>query len=117
MTRQSLRTDEKVHGVSAPALVVMGERDRDFPSPAEEAARIADRLRGRALMVSAAGRYPQSQRPDVVAQAVMDVLRTALWSRVSPKGSSVRRTVGEGTSGQIECVWVKGDKPPPSRFA
>jgi pimeloyl-ACP methyl ester carboxylesterase len=57
--------------VQAPSLVVMGERDPDFDPPAEEAAWVAEQLRGQVLMVPDAGHYPHSQRPDLVAPAVL----------------------------------------------
>ncbi len=84
-----------MHGVSAPALVVMGERDPDFPSPAEEAAWIADRLRGRVLMVADAGHYPPSQRPDVVAPEVVEFLRTVA---TRAQGGAVTHGPGRGSS-------------------
>lgn len=56
--------------VSAPTLVIMGERDPDFPAPAQEAQWIADRLDADVLMVPDAGHYPQAQRPDVVGPAL-----------------------------------------------
>lgn len=61
--------------VSVPTLVVMGERDPDFPDPAAEAAWIAERLHGQVVMVPEAGHYPQSQQPDVVADAVLGFLK------------------------------------------
>ncbi len=60
--------------VSAPTLVVMGEQDPDFPDPLAEATWIADTLGGRAVMVPEAGHYPQSQQPDLVADAVTGFL-------------------------------------------
>ena len=63
--------------VRAPTLVVMGEMDPDFPDPRAEADWIAQALRGKALMVPEAGRYPQSQRPDITTDAVLDFLRTS----------------------------------------
>lgn len=57
--------------VAAPALVVMGELDKDFPDPAEEARWVAAQLGAEVLMVPEAGHYPHSQRPDVVAPAVV----------------------------------------------
>lgn len=60
--------------VSTPTLVVMGELDPDFPTPAEEAAWIAEQLKGEVVMVPEAGHYPQSQRPDVVNPAVIEFL-------------------------------------------
>lgn len=56
--------------VSAPTLVVMGERDPDFKDAAAEASWIAGRLGGAVLMVPEAGHYPHAQRADVVAPAV-----------------------------------------------
>ncbi len=57
--------------VSTPVLVVMGELDPDFPSPQAEAEWIVGALGGRVVMVPRAGHYPQSQRPDVVAPAIV----------------------------------------------
>lgn len=58
--------------VTAPALVVMGDHDPDFPDPAREAADTAARLAGPAevLMVDGAGHYPHTQAPHVVSPAV-----------------------------------------------
>ncbi len=61
--------------VGAPALVVMGELDKDFPDPAAEAAWIAEWLDAEVLMVPEAGHYPHAQRPDLVAPAVTAFLR------------------------------------------
>jgi pimeloyl-ACP methyl ester carboxylesterase len=59
-----------IGSVTAPTLVIMGELDPDFPNPREEASWIADQLPGEVLMVSDAGHYPQSQRPDLVGPAI-----------------------------------------------
>ena len=58
--------------VRAPALVVMGERDPDFPDPQQEAHLIAGRLGGEVLMVHAAGHYPQAEYPEIVSPTVVD---------------------------------------------
>jgi pimeloyl-ACP methyl ester carboxylesterase len=60
--------------VTAPTLVVMGEKDPDFANPAGEASWIADTLHGSAVMVPEAGHYPQSQQPGIVASAVLPFL-------------------------------------------
>lgn len=60
--------------VQAPTLVMMGERDPDFPDPLAEAAWIADTLGGRMVMVPDSGHYPHSQQPDLVTDAVLDFL-------------------------------------------
>jgi pimeloyl-ACP methyl ester carboxylesterase len=60
--------------VRAPALVVMGERDSDFPDPAAEARLIAGRLDAEVVMVPGAGHYPQAEDPEVVTPVVVDFL-------------------------------------------
>lgn len=60
--------------VRAPALVLMGERDPDFPDPRAEATWIAGRLDARVEMVPDAGHYPQSQSPEVVLAALRGFL-------------------------------------------
>jgi pimeloyl-ACP methyl ester carboxylesterase len=60
--------------VTAPVLVVMGEQDPDFPDPAGEAGWIAQTMHGQLVMVPEAGHYPQSQRPDITADAVLRFL-------------------------------------------
>jgi len=67
--------EEHLGSVTAPALVVMGELDRDYQDPAAEAAWIGDRLGGEVLMVPEAGHYPHSQRPDLVNPAVVEFAR------------------------------------------
>jgi pimeloyl-ACP methyl ester carboxylesterase len=57
--------------VEAPALVVMGELDPDFPDPEAEASWLADALGAERLMVPEAGHYVHSQRPDLVVPAVV----------------------------------------------
>ncbi len=60
--------------VTAPTLVIMGERDPDFGDPAEEAAWIGTRLNAEVTMVPDAGHYPQSQQPELTAAAILDFL-------------------------------------------
>lgn len=76
---RTTRTDHRVverrlPDVSAPALVVMGERDPDFRSPRDEADWVAARLDAEVVMVPDAGHYPQSQQPEAVAGAVITFL-------------------------------------------
>jgi len=60
--------------VSAPALVVMGELDPDFPDPRAEADWIARVLHAEVVMVPDAGHYPQSQQPDITGEALVRFL-------------------------------------------
>ena len=53
----------------------MGEKDPDVPDPKAEADWIAETLRGEAVMVPEAGHYPQSQQPEITADAVLHFLR------------------------------------------
>jgi pimeloyl-ACP methyl ester carboxylesterase len=66
---------ERLPRVTAPTLVVMGERDPDFRDPEAEAAWIADALHGTAVMIPDAGHYPQAQQPEAVAAAVVPFLQ------------------------------------------
>ena len=72
--------EARVNDVSAPTLVVMGDRDPDFPDPKAEAAWIADVLHGEVVIVSEAGHYPQSQQPEVTTAAMLRFL-TSLRDR------------------------------------
>jgi pimeloyl-ACP methyl ester carboxylesterase len=61
--------------VTARTLVVMGDRDPDFPDPAAEAALVAGRLRGGTVLVPGAGHYPQAEYPEIVNPAILGFLR------------------------------------------
>jgi pimeloyl-ACP methyl ester carboxylesterase len=78
-------------------LVVVGEQDPDFPDPRVEADWIGRALRGQVVMVSEAGRYPQSQRPDLTAAAILRFLETVkgrAQGRAHPGQRSWRRRGG-----------------------
>jgi pimeloyl-ACP methyl ester carboxylesterase len=64
-------SEARLSAVSAPALVLMGEKDPDFPDPKAEADWIGDALSAQVVMVPDAGHYPQSQRPDITTDAVL----------------------------------------------
>ena len=68
--------EARLADVTAPALVVMGEQDPDFPDPRAEADWIARALRAQVVMVPGAGHYPQSQRPDITTGAVLRFLES-----------------------------------------
>jgi pimeloyl-ACP methyl ester carboxylesterase len=68
--------EAKLGEVSAPALVVMGEKDPDFRDPAAEARFIGDTLGARVVMVAEAGHYPQAQQPRITGDAVLEFLAT-----------------------------------------
>lgn len=60
--------------VRAPALVVMGTRDPDFPDPAAEAALVAKRLSGHAALIDGAGHYPHAEMPEATLAAILPFL-------------------------------------------
>ena len=62
--------------VTAPVLVVMGDKDPDFPDPQTEADWIAHALHGQVVMVPEAGHYPQSQRPGITTAAILRFLQS-----------------------------------------
>jgi pimeloyl-ACP methyl ester carboxylesterase len=66
--------------VNAPTLVVMGERDPDFPDPKAEADWIGQALHATVVIVPDAGHYPQSQQPDTTTSVILSFLST-----VSPR--------------------------------
>lgn len=68
--------EARLGDITAPTLVIMGDRDPDFPDPKGEASWIAGTLHGEAVMVSEAGHYPQSQQPEATATAVLGFLRS-----------------------------------------
>ena len=63
--------------VSVPVLVLMAERDPDFPDPGAEARWITETVKGpaRFVIVDDAGHYPHSQQPDVVNAELVEFLR------------------------------------------
>lgn len=75
-TRTSHEAAEvRVGDIVTPSLVVMGEKDPDFPDPQAEADWIAATLHGTVVMVPEAGHYPQSQQPRITADAVLAFLK------------------------------------------
>lgn len=69
--------ERRLAEVAVPTLVVMGDRDPDFPNPQAEAHWIADRLSGRVVMIDHAGHYPQAEYPNLVTPAVLSFLKEA----------------------------------------
>lgn len=69
--------EARLDEVRAATLVLMGERDPDFPDPAAEARWLAQRLRGEARLVAGAGHYPHAERAEAVAPFVLALLARA----------------------------------------
>lgn len=100
--------DARLGEVSTPSLVVMGERDPDFPDPAAEADFISDRIGSQVLMVPNAGHYPQAEYPELVLPAVVQFLETrfhssgtspaTIWDG-SPRVLESRKAAEDGAGG------------------
>ncbi|GAA2138960.1 alpha/beta hydrolase [Kitasatospora kazusensis] len=60
--------------VNCPALVVMGSKDPDFPSPVVVADRQIRALNGRKVMIEGAGHYPMGEFPQATADALLPFL-------------------------------------------
>jgi pimeloyl-ACP methyl ester carboxylesterase len=66
--------EAKIKDVHAPALIVMGSADPDFPDPKAEADFVTSQLHGQELMVSGAGHYPHVEMPELVAKSIVAFL-------------------------------------------
>jgi pimeloyl-ACP methyl ester carboxylesterase len=62
---------ERLGRVQAPVLVVMGEKDPDWPDPVAEAHFVASALRADLVLVPDAGHMPMAEYPEVVNPAVV----------------------------------------------
>ena len=69
----------RVGEVKCPVLLIMGSKDRDFPSPAEEARVQGHRLNAQVMMVEGAGHYPHAELPDLVGPAILNFLQACAW--------------------------------------
>ncbi|RMF03831.1 MAG: alpha/beta hydrolase [Chloroflexi bacterium] len=82
-----IESERRLGQVQASALVVMGSKDPDFPSPEAEAQFIAQQLAGQILMVDGAGHYPHAEMPDVVIPAMLKFL-----AEVTQRNGTTTRT-------------------------
>jgi pimeloyl-ACP methyl ester carboxylesterase len=73
-TRPGRTVEARLADVSAPTLVLMGDRDGDFKDPVAEARWMAERLSAELVLVPAAGHYPQAEYPELVGAAVTGFL-------------------------------------------
>jgi pimeloyl-ACP methyl ester carboxylesterase len=60
-----------VPAVTAPALILVGDKDPDYKDPAAELAWMGEQLHADTVLVENAAHYAQHQRPDVVVPAVV----------------------------------------------
>jgi pimeloyl-ACP methyl ester carboxylesterase len=71
-----VRAGESLAAVTSSTLVVMGDKDPDFPDPKGEADWISNAVGGMTVMIEDAGHYPQSQQPERTSAAIVRFLST-----------------------------------------
>lgn len=76
MTTRQVDAETVIPQVHTPTLVIMGTRDPDFPSPAQEAQWIAEHLHGSLRMIDGAGHYPHVEFPEQAGRAVVGFLQS-----------------------------------------
>lgn len=79
--------EERLDQVQAPALVIMGTKDPDWPDPEAEARFIAEALSAELVLVEGAGHYPQTEMPEQVTPAIVDFLARVRAPEASANGS------------------------------
>ena len=85
--------------VKAPALVLMGSKDRDFEDPVAEAQLVADRVGGTIELIEGAGHYPHVEFPDQTAELVV-----AFAARVRAAAGNGSRQFAAGVAVEPEEV-------------
>jgi pimeloyl-ACP methyl ester carboxylesterase len=77
MIRASKSASEaRLPRVTAPTLVLMGSKDRDFKQPEAEARWVADQLHGTYNLIEGAGHYPHAEMPEVTGALILSFLST-----------------------------------------
>ncbi|NMM91669.1 alpha/beta hydrolase [Rhodococcus sp. SRB_17] len=70
------RAGESLAAVTSHTLVVMGDKDPDFPDPRGEADWISRTVDGTTVIIEDAGHYPQSQQSERTSAAIIEFLGT-----------------------------------------
>ena len=86
--------EEALGDVRAPALVVMGTADPDWPDATAEARWAADALSAELLLVDGAGHYPMAEEPEQVNPALVAFARTAFGAVTRGAGDGSERAGG-----------------------
>lgn len=70
-----IESEKRLGQVEAPALVVMGTKDPDWPDPTAEATWIAKQLDAETILVEGAGHYPQTEMPQQTNPQIVNFLQ------------------------------------------
>jgi pimeloyl-ACP methyl ester carboxylesterase len=69
-------SEQRLPRVTAPVVVLMGSKDRDFKDPEGEAKWVAHNLRGTYTMIENAGHYPHAEIPEITGPIILSTLKT-----------------------------------------
>jgi pimeloyl-ACP methyl ester carboxylesterase len=75
MVASKAASEARLQQATAPALVVMGGKDRDFKDPEAEARWVAQRVHARYAMAPDAGHYPHVEYPELAGRLVLGFLQ------------------------------------------
>ena len=90
--------EARLSDVHASVLVVMGEKDPDWPDPAAEARWVAGSLHAELLLVPGAGHYPQAEFPEMVGPSVVEWVQR-VTHREDASAVSRQRAAGDEHTG------------------
>ena len=76
-TSSHAESGRRLGSVDVPVTVVMGTADPDFPDAKAEAEEIAEIMGGTVVWSEGSGHYPQAETPDLVVEAIAEVVRAA----------------------------------------
>ena len=71
--------------ITSPSLVLIGDQDPDFPSPADELAWATAAVHGEGALVPNAGHYPHAQQPAIVLAHLMPFLAATRPTARNPR--------------------------------
>jgi pimeloyl-ACP methyl ester carboxylesterase len=75
LNASKLASEQRLPRVTAPTMVLMGSKDRDFKDPEAEAKLAANSLRGTYQMIDNAGHYPHAEMPEVTGPIILSTLK------------------------------------------
>ncbi len=70
-----IESEQRLPQVKAPALVVMGTKDPDWPDSVAEAQWIGEQLGTKPVLIDGAGHYPQTEMPDITNPQIIEFLQ------------------------------------------
>ena len=76
-TSSHAESGRRLGSVDVPVTVVMGTADPDFPDAKAEAEEIAEIMGGTVVWSEGSGHYPHAETPDLVVEAIAEVVRAA----------------------------------------